>query len=327
MNYTLKNYLRTGLILFIICAFYTNASAFKVRSTMYGGNKYVYLSDIAKFFGMKLSVNKMYSKLYSKYSLIRFNNNSKDVILNGIKVYLSLPAIYNNGKPIISETDLTLLVNPILRSQSLTKHRLRTIVIDPGHGGKDEGAAGTTFKEKNIALSIAKKLRNILLKNGFKVIMTRSSDRFIPLKSRPAICNKYNGDIFVSIHCNAASKQVKGIETFIYTPLGTASTHSYNNSGKAHLGNLSDKNNAKLGYEIHKRLINSKYTKTNDRGLKRAKFAVLRYSSVPAVLIETGFISNSNEQRLLGSSNYQTALATSIASGIIAYRNAILESN
>ena len=319
--------LRISLFLLLTFGFLSNAYAFKIRFTWYNGSKYVYLTDVAKYYGMKIQSAKKYCELTSRYSKIKIDYYSKKMYLNGHKIHLSLQAIYNKNKPAISETDFLLLLDPILRKAALKRHKLTTVVIDPGHGGKDPGAIGKDYKEKDIAYSIALKLNNILKANGFKVVMTRDKYSFVPLKTRPAISKKFDGDIFISIHCNAVERNassVKGVETFIFSPKGTRSTNGGSITSKNNFGNIYDKNNARLGYEIQKNIINSKKYSITDRGLKRAKFAVLKYSPVPSVLVEAGFISNPTEERLLGSSSYQNEIARSIAKGIISYRNAML---
>ena len=322
-----KHILRDIFLLLLLFGFFSNAYAYKIRFTWYKGNKYVFLVDVAAYYGMRLRANKTYCELTSRYSKIKIYYTSKELYLNGHKIHLSLPAIYNNNKPAMSETDFLLLLDPILRKAALKRHKLTTVVIDPGHGGNDLGARGKYYSEKDIAYSIALKLTNILKANGFKVVMTRNNYTFVSLKSRPAMCHKYGGDIFISIHCNAVAKKlsaVKGVETFIYTPVGTSSTNGGKPASKKQYGNIYDKNNARLGHEIQKNIINSKKYKITDRGLKRSQFAVLKYSPVPAVLVETGFISNPTEERRLGSARYQNEIAMSIAKGIVSYRNAML---
>ena len=317
-----KTYILVLSLLFVF-GLLSSAYAFKVRFTWYNGTKYVYLTDVAAYYNMKPSVSKTSSALTSRYSKIEARHGSKELYLNNRKIFLSMPTIYNGGKPAISETDFLLLLDPILRKAALKRHKLTTVVIDPGHGGKDNGARGKRHKEKNVAYSIALKLKNLLKANGFKVIMTRNKDVFIPLKSRPAMCRKYGGDIFISIHCNSAGKSIRGVETFVYTPVGTISTHGGKAASGKQYGNGYDKNNARLGYEIQKSIINSSKYRTNDRGLKRSQFAVLKYCPVPAVLVETGFLSNRTEEQLLGTYGYQNEVARSIAKGIISYRNAM----
>ena len=327
MKYNNSHTLRAVFFFLLSFGLFSNAYGFKIRFTWYKGNKYVYLADVAAYYGMKLNKKLKHCELTSQYSKIKIKHGSKKAYLNGHIIHFSMSPIYNKNNPAISEKDFLLLLNPILRKETLKYHKLTTVVIDPGHGRRDNGAQGKYYKEKNIAYSIAAKLKNILKANGIKVVMTRDKYSSIPLKLRPAMSLKYGGDMFVSIHCNASGKSpssARGVETFIYAPVGTKSTNGGRATSQKMLGNIHDKNNARLGYEIQKNIINSKKYNIIDRGLKRSQFAVLKYSPIPAVLVETGFMSNPDEELLLGTDRYQNEIAMSIAKGIISYRNAIL---
>jgi N-acetylmuramoyl-L-alanine amidase len=152
--------------------------------------------------------------------------------------------------------------------------------------------------------------------------MTRDRDRFISLEQRPEYARKMHADIFISIHANSAGKTyVNGIETFSATPAGAASTHDLKPGYKRENGNSFDKNNSRLAYEIHKSLIRK--TKAVDRGVKKARFLVIREAKSPAVLLELGFLSNPLEERALGRSAYQKAMADAIAEGVVNYHKAL----
>jgi N-acetylmuramoyl-L-alanine amidase len=215
------------------------------------------------------------------------------------------------------------MIDPVLRSKAVPTHRMRVIAIDPGHGGSDRGAKGRLYEEKALVLGIAYKLRNVLRKKGYQVVMTRDRDVFPSLKQRPEYANKRHADIFISLHANSAGKKsyINGIETFSATPAGAASTHDSKPKYKRENGNSYDKNNSRLAYEIHKSLI--KKTKAEDRGLKKARFLVIREAKCPAVLLELGFLTNPREERALGRSAYQQALADAIAEGIMNYHKVL----
>ncbi len=208
----------------------------------------------------------------------------------------------------------------------------KTIVIDAGHGGKDPGALGEgERKEKVVVLSIAKKLRAKLVAKGYKVLLTREDNTFIPLKGRTQFATQNRADLFISIHANAnQNSKAKGIETYY---LDVASTD------KASEG-IAARENADSGYSIQelnplleglvqesksadsqrlathvqKELI--KATDAADRGVKHARFVVLIGTNVPAILIETGFISNPTEGKNLTADVYQQKIARGIALGI-----------
>jgi N-acetylmuramoyl-L-alanine amidase len=178
-----------------------------------------------------------------------------------------------------------------------THHPIRKIVIDPGHGGKDPGATGNDTVEKSVALSISQKLQHQLLHNGFDVKMTRSDDIFIPLADRANISNNWGADLFVSVHANSATTSAAhGLESYYY---GASS------SGK------------QLASNIQTALAAN--TDNGDRGTRSSDFYVLRHTSMPAVLVETGFISNPADAILLKDTGYQDRVANSIADGIKNY--------
>ncbi len=216
---------------------------------------------------------------------------------------------------------------------------VKTIILDPGHGGKDPGAVSPTGRlEKNITLSIAKKTAKILnQKKGYNVILTRTKDVFIPLEERTAIANTRKADLFVSIHANsAADPELKGIETY-YLNMATSreerkAAARENSSSVSQISDLQKilddlvkkskkEESRRLATIIHQNFIdglNDRYP-VNDLGIKKAPFIVLIGARMPAILLETGFISNREEEERLCSQNYQELLAQRITQGIEEY--------
>lgn len=171
------------------------------------------------------------------------------------------------------------------------------ICIDAGHGGKDSGAVGNGLQEKDIVLSIAKMLKSMLIEKSFKICMTREDDTFVDLKDRCIIANKVKADIFVSIHCNSAeNKSAYGFE--IYHSQGSI-------------------NGQKLAADIKLSINENKELIRTDRGIKTANFTVLTNTNMPAVLIETAFISNIEDGKILKAK--QSEFATAICKGICSY--------
>jgi len=168
-----------------------------------------------------------------------------------------------------------------------------TIVIDAGHGGFDRGGIPRQqVPEKTMTLDVALRLKSILEKSGYRVVMTRDSDVFVPLPTRVAIANSYRNAIFVCIHFNSATRSgANGIETYFYSrdSLALASAIHYNL-----VGNMS----------------------TPNRGVRRRGYYVLRKTRVPAVLVECGFLTNPTEARNSQNSLYRQNLAANIARGI-----------
>src|SRR6266436_4434814 len=163
---------------------------------------------------------------------------------------------------------------------------LTTVVIDAGHGGHDRGGIpGQRIAEKDMTLDVAQRLRSVLSASGYRVVMTRDSDVFVPLPTRVAIANSYRNAIFVCIHFNATQRRgAGGIETYFYSrdslPLASA-IHSYVVGGAP----------------------------SSNRGVRRRGFYVLRKTSIPAVLVECGFLTNPTEAAYAQTASYRQKLA------------------
>jgi len=168
-----------------------------------------------------------------------------------------------------------------------------TVVIDAGHGGHDRGGIpGQRIAEKDMTLDVAQRLKNVLSASGYRVVMTRSTDVFVPLGGRVAIANSYGNAIFVCIHFNATGRSgASGIETYFYSreSLPLASAIHYYVTGGAPSAN---------------------------RGVRRRGYYVLRRTSIPAVLVECGFLTNPTEAAYAQSVSYRQKLAEEIAAGI-----------
>ncbi|MER2040604.1 GW dipeptide domain-containing protein [Desemzia incerta] len=187
----------------------------------------------------------------------------------------------------------------------------KVVVIDAGHGGSDPGAQRVGVKEKDLNLSVAKKVQSKLKAAGYEVIMTRTNDTFIALSERARIANISNADIFVSIHTNSFNGITSGIETFSYDLKGNAKNPLVANDRNRML-----KSNT-LSSSIQNSLIST--TNARTRGAKKANFHVIRETGMPAVLTEIGFIDNTTERNKLVTNSYQEKLANGITSGIKEY--------
>ena len=169
----------------------------------------------------------------------------------------------------------------------------RTVVLDAGHGGFDRGGVpGQRISEKDKCLDVAQRLKRLLQAEGYRVVMTRDSDVFIPLGTRCDIANRYRDAIFVSIHFNCASRiGANGIETYYYRS-----------------------DSASLAASIHRNVVS--ISPSENRGIRRRGFYVLRRTAIPSVLVECGFLTNPTEGRLALSGDYRQRLAEQIARGI-----------
>ena len=270
----------------------------------------------------------------SSWTKIELEANSREASLNGTRLFLGEPVIARERSLFISRIDAEKLFGAILRPAGITGDipQLRTIVIDPGHGGIDPGKQHAALKldEKSVALDTSLRLKKLLEAEGYKVILTRSDDRHLSadkaddLRLRAEVANEAEADLFISIHFNAVppvdAARVQGTETYTFTPQyqrSTADGSRHAADRVAAPGNRHDAWNAVLGYAVHRHLLAG--LGAPDRGLKRARFAVLKFVSCPAVLIEAGFLSNDSEARRIGSAAYRDDLAQAIAAGVRAY--------
>ncbi len=296
----------------------TETKARPIRYIYHGGLRYVLLYDVADFYKLSSYYTKDGVVLYSAAKRIKMYYKSRLGSINGTAVYFLKPMLYLNKQPYITEYDFLKVIDSAIRKKMAKRHKLRTIMLDPGHGGKDAGAPGPVLSEKQINLLIAQKMKKSLEILGFKVIMTRNGDTFPSLAERSAMCKKYKPDLYISIHCNASgTKSVDGIETYLLTPPKAASTADTNPQSAVYTGNSWDSNNYRLAYEIQRGLL--KFTKANDRGVRHARFAVLKHATAPAVLIECGFLSNNAEGKKLATNEQQNKIVAGILNGIARY--------
>lgn len=197
------------------------------------------------------------------------------------------------------------------------KIKIPVVVIDAGHGGNDYGAtAKSGLMEKEVTLDIAHRTRKYLESIGFKVVMTRNDDKFIPLKERVRICENVEGDLFLSIHANAASNlEAVGFETFFLSPNKKGSGIEKYGGLLTYLALPSvSKKSCKWAKIVQEEMAG--FTGGVDRGIKMARFHVLRHSKVPAVLVETGFLSNLRESAALATSAYRSKVALALAQSV-----------
>ncbi|MCX7593780.1 MAG: N-acetylmuramoyl-L-alanine amidase, partial [Fischerella sp.] len=171
------------------------------------------------------------------------------------------------------------------------------VVVDPGHGGKDSGAPGLGgLLEKDVVLPIGKRIAAVLEQNGIQTVLTRDSDYFVELQGRVDIAERTNATLFVSIHANSVDRRpdVNGLETYYY------------DSGY------------RFAQVVHNHILRNIPT-LKDRGVRKARFYVLRKSSMPSILVETGYMTGREDNPRLGSPEYQNRMAEAIANGIIEY--------
>lgn len=252
---------------------------------------------------------------------LQLNVDGKRALLNGVQVWFSSPIVPHNGGVCFSEVDLQTLIHPIL-FPNRRERAAKTIVLDAGHGGKDRGKVAGPYEEKSLTLALAKELRGLLEKQGFHVALTRTDDTTTERDDRADIAREKGGDLFISLHFNSAGEagpSIRGVEVYCMTPAGENSTNGTSDPSERQYapGNRFDAQNALLGYEIQRAI--TRRLNMEDRGLRRARFAVLRVAHMPSVLVEGGFLSSPAEARLVANPAHRRKLAEAIAAGLKAY--------
>ncbi len=254
---------------------------------------------------------------------IDFTLNSRLAVIDGVNQWLGFPVTADGDKLIISRLDLSKIIEPSLRPELIAGlNPVDTVVLDPGHGGHDKGAVCIFGNEKDFALDVCFRARKLLEAEGLKVVMTRSDDTFIPLEQRPTVANVIPHSIFVAMHFNDASNiEASGFEIYSITPRGEPSTAD--NSFALHdlsqePGNVTDVQSLALSESIYHSLLGN--IPQVDRGVKHARFAVIRLAQVPAVLIEGGFVSSVTEARQIATPAYRQQLAEAIVTGIEGFK-------
>ncbi|MDR1191345.1 MAG: N-acetylmuramoyl-L-alanine amidase [Verrucomicrobiales bacterium] len=261
------------------------------------------------------------------YGRLMLKANSREAWLDGRRVWLSFPFLRDeHGGGFVSRLDVIKLFDPLLRrAETAPRQKVLGVVIDPGHGGTDNGTRSRAdYPEKIAALDTAKRLQAVLKARGVPTLMTRGEDVFLLLEDRCAIANRLPGWIFVSLHYNEAGPSASGVETYCLSPRNSPSTSDAgkNKAGDrgAQPGNKNDALNVILADSVHAELVKL-YPRPadGDRGVRRARFVVLKGTEIPAILVEGGFLSNSGDARLITSGEYRQRLAESIARGIKNY--------
>ena len=225
----------------------------------------------------------------------------------------------------------------------LTMRQIRKVVIDPGHGGRDPGAIGIGgVRETDVNLKLAKRLASRLEARNFEVVMTRRDDRYLDLEQRTVLAESANGDLFVSVHCNASRRRgTRGIE--IYYLDEDHERHSLdvaareNDVPRSELDTLqrtlaklrvseTGARSKSLATAVHEDIVgelaaNRRTRSMPDLGVKKGPFYVLFLSSMPSILVESGFLTNREDARLLRSDPYLDMLAEGMARGLERYRD------
>ncbi len=297
------------------------------RVVKIGSHDYLTADNIAEFYGLPAGVAPDDKRLHleNEKGSLEFTLGSREIRVNGARNWLSFPVIETNGKFLISRLDLAETIEPQMRPQMIRGiGKVRTVVLDPGHGGHDKGAISRYGCEKDYTLDVARQLRPLLQAKGFRVLLTREGDYFVPLEVRARIANAAPDAIFVSLHFNAtdANADATGFEIYSLTPRGAPSTHDdfmKASADNTQMGTAVDTHSIELSACIYHSLLG--HVGEFDRGIKRARFAVLRLTKIPSVLMEGGFLTERGESKLIANKEWRGKLAQAISVGIDNYKS------
>ena len=312
-----------SFIVFLIFVTASYASDWVLYSV--GGRDYISMKNVAEFYNLdKFRREGNEVLLSSTTRSLRGYQGSAEFFINNLKFILSYPVIEHNGQLCISRMDLVKLVEPVMRPSRIKNSTpIDTVVLDAGHGGHDGGATSIYGNEKNYTLDTVLRAKDLLQRAGYKVVLTRSSDEFIPLDDRAAIASRHKSAIFISVHFNHGGMGT-GVEAYTLAPRGVPSMMADGPTVSDFVdcpGNARDQENMALATASHAALVMK--TRMPDRGLKRARFVVIRDITIPGVLIEGGFLSNPYDAKMIATTLYRQTLANAILQAVENYRKAV----
>jgi len=325
----------------------------RLESRTFGKTEFVPLLDMAN--SLDLSVKWRYEsgkiELKNKNISVDVMIGSKLVQINKSDIRkMNSSIVFIKGEPYVTVSLLTSILKPYYKKSKSRKNLFSNskglVVIDAGHGGHDTGAIGYRgIMEKTLVLDIARRIRTILIRKGYKIRMTRDSDRFIELEQRADIANNIGAAIFVSIHANAVNKNKRSISGSEIYYLSKAQIASSKRTEKIENMGIKKKISSRWGslkYRVKRWLLGRHFKKNREkskklaeavqrklkrvtigksRGIKTANFSVLRNAYCPACLIEVGYLTNPTDATYLRRSSYKQKIAEAIAQGIIDYMN------
>lgn len=291
----------------------------------YGGRDYLPLEQVGRFYGF--GIVQRSGKGFVVGSGARSLSGQADSVdfkISHIKFILSYPVAEVGGTLCLSRVDLVKLIEPVLRPSRIEgAARVNTVVLDPGHGGADRGAVGRLGDEKTFTLDVATRAAALLGRAGYKVLLTRASDEAVSLEERVKFARRFPAALFVSVHFNSGGSGT-GVETYAMSPRGVPSMSSEGAqlaAYEAYPGNSCDSENAALATATHASLVSR--SGMFDRGIKRARFYVLREANIPGVLLEAGFLSNFEDMQRIASPWYRQQVAGSIVEAVGNYRRSV----
>jgi N-acetylmuramoyl-L-alanine amidase len=251
------------------------------------------------------------------------SRNARKSQIGGVPLWLCLPVIQRGGIPWVSLPDVQTTLETVLFPKK-SSVRIRTICLDPGHGGRDKGEIAGENYEKKYTLLLAQSLEKLLEADGFKVVLTRTNDVYVDLQERPALAARAGADLFISLHYNSGPGSLHGVEVHCLPPAGMKSSNAGGGLGDepAYPGNAEDAHNVLLAYHVLKSIA---ALPMEDIGVKREHYMVLKEARMPAILIEGGFMTDARDAKNIYDADFRQRMARSIADGILAYKKTVEE--
>lgn len=291
------------------------------------GRDYVSFTNVARFYQFPeyTRVSRTVS-LRSKQRGIRAQAGTSELYINGVRFFTDFPILTSSNDELISAMDVSKLIEPVIRPNRIKNtHKIETVVLDPGHGGVDNGASNRWGSEKSFTLDVANNARQQLLAAGYKVEMTRTTDKAVSLDDRVNFANRFANAVFISIHFNS-SGSAEGIESYALAPAGVVSNAALEKEAAFSNvqwcpGNAEDEKNIALSAAVHASVLSR--AAMFDRGVKHARFHVLRHIKIPAVLVECGFLSNPSEGQRIATAQFRQQIGGAIAQAVKNYDAAV----
>lgn len=304
------------------------------------GFDYVDLDDFARRLDLHVEWLKPDERVRLKTDAVamELTAGSREVSVNGLRVFLGLPTRWHRKALCVSGIDVDKVLGPLFQpgvGRVFPPRPVKTIVIDPGHGGVHLGTQNESLKlqEKTFTLDTAMRLKALLVARGYGVVLTRSADRELSpdwrqdLQARAEVANRVKADLFISVHYNATAENPQataGVETIRYTPQNqtpSGRTERRASDEEEHPNDNHADWSTIVGFTVHRRLVAD--LGAVDRGLKHDKLAVLKQAACPAILVEGGFLSNEAEAKRIVTPEYRQRVAESIASAVDEYARTV----
>lgn len=290
------------------------------------GRELVPLAEVASRLGLRLKAAERGRKVTLAGAEVKaeLERDSREITANGLRVFLGDPVTESGGQLHVTREDFERALTPLLKPGWGAPPAMvpKVVVLDPGHGGKDNG---TSANEKTYALDVARRAKRLLEAAGHRVILTRDADTYLELTQRSAVAVAQGAHLFVSIHFNALPNDARtsGVEVFTFAPVPQRSTNSWGarEAGDAERepspANRHDHWSSVLAQAVQRRFVED--LKSFDRGKKIAHWAVLRGLNCPGVLVECGFLTSQQEARRIATTAHRQKIAEAIAAGVRDY--------